>query len=206
MGKEQEWKFSVPEASRFDEILAWEEIRRRMAETPRDYHMQTSYYDTPDCRFSRGRITLRRRLENEPSVICVKAPLPEAGDPSVHGEWELEGTDVIAALPRLTAMGAPAVLLEAPDLVCRWKADFHRRAVLLRMEDGSLAELALDAGSLSSGARSLPLCELELEMKAGGPEAALALLRALRERFHLAPLPLSKFARARALDDLPGDR
>ena len=202
MGKELEWKLAVPEACLLDDILAWTEIRRRMAEEPRFYHMRTSYYDTPDRRFSRRQITVRCRLENETPVICVKAPLPgaEADARFFRGEWELEGTDIPAALPRLVEMGAPAVLLEPVTLTCMWEADFERRAVLLVFEDGSAAELALDLGALYGPTHSLPLCELELEQKRGEPAATLALLAALRERFALKPQEKSKFARARALD------
>ena len=200
MGKELEWKLAVPEAGLLDEILAWEGVRARMAEEPRFYHMQSSYYDAPDRRFSRRRITLRCRLENEISVICVKAPLPEADDRFLHGEWEVEGADLAAALPKLVELGAPALLLESVELNCLWRADFERRAVLLRFEDGSAAELALDLGALYGPTHSLPLCELELELKEGGPAAALALVAVLRERFSLKPQEKSKFARARALD------
>lgn len=200
MGKELEWKLAVPEACLLDDILAWEGVRARMAEEPRFYHMQSSYYDTPDRRFSRRRITLRRRLENETPVICVKAPLPGADDRYLHGEWEVEGADAAAALPRLVEMGAPEELLEPVPLVCMWEADFERRAVLLRFDDGSAAELALDLGALYGPTHSLPLCELELELKEGGPAAALTLLAALRERYALKPQEKSKFARARALD------
>lgn len=200
MGKEMEWKLAVPEACLLDDILAWEGVRTRMAEEPRFYHMQSSYYDTPDRRFSRRRITVRHRLENETPVICVKAPLPGADDRYLHGEWEVEGADVAAALPRLVELGAPEELLEPVPLVCMWEADFERRAVLLRFDDGSAAELALDLGALYGPTHSLPLCELELELKEGEPAAALVLLAALRERFSLKPQEKSKFARARALD------
>ena len=199
MGKEQEWKLAVPDPALLDEILTWEGIHSRMLEEPRHYHMQSAYYDTLDRRFSRRRITLRRRMENEISVVCVKAPLADAADPYTHGEWELEADDLAAALPRLVEMGAPAALLEPAELRCMWRADFQRRAVLLGFDDGSTSELALDAGTLSGPNRSLPLCELELEMKSGAPTRTLLLLSTLRGRFGLQPQEKSKFARAREL-------
>ena len=85
-------------------------------------------------------------------------------------------------------------------MVCMWEADFQRRAVLLRFDDGSASELALDLGALYGPTHSLPLCELELELKQGEPAATLALLEALQTRFALKPQEKSKFARARALD------
>ena len=199
MGKEQEWKLSVPDPALLGEILAWEGIQSRMLEAPRPYHMRSAYYDTLDRRFSRRRITIRRRMENDRSVVCVKAPLADAADPYTHGEWELEADDLAAALPRLVELGAPAVLLEPAELRCMWRADFRRRAVLLGFADGSTSELALDYGSLSGPSRSMPLCELELEMKSGDPAATLGLLLLLRQRFGLLPQEKSKFARAREL-------
>ncbi len=199
MGTELEWKLTVPNRKLLDEILACPEIQSRRAEEPRHYHMQSSYFDSPDRFLSRRRITLRRRMENETPVICVKAPLPGQADAFLRGEWELEGRDVRAALPRLVELGAPQALLEPQELVCLWKADFQRRAVLLRFEDGSACELALDFGTLSGPGGSIPLCELELERKAGAPEALLSLHRFLRERFGLEPQTKSKFARAREL-------
>ena len=201
MGTELEWKYAVPESSGLDTILAWQEIQQRMLETVRHYHMQSDYYDTADQRFSRARITIRRRLENEFSVVCVKALLSNPADPHLRGEWEVEDSDVIHALPRLAALGAPRVILESAFLQSLWRAEFHRRAVLLRLDDGSAAELALDHGTLSGPGGSAPLCELELELKEGKPDAARAFVAAIAAHFGLEPQPLSKFARAKALRD-----
>ena len=212
MGTELEWKYALPDPALLDEIAACETVRGRTVESPRRCHMQSEYYDTPDHRFFRERTTLRHRLEDESSVFCMKAPLrgeqsvgtalcrpsPEA-DPHLRGEWETEAADLASALPRLAALGAPVPPADTPlQVLCR--ADFIRRAVLLRLDDGSTAELALDLGTLSGATRSLPLCELELELKSGEPAAARAFAEALAARFSLRPEPLSKFARASALE------
>lgn len=198
MGTEQEWKLSVPSEALLDEIPAWEGLRSLFAETPRDYRMQTTYYDLPDRSLARRGITLRRRLENERSVVCVKAPLPGAADSHLHGEWELEAETLSAALPRLAAMGAPPLPENAePVPVCG--AEFRRRAVLLRLADGSACELALDRGRLFGAGGSMPLCELELELKEGPPDATAALCETLRQRFGLLPQEKSKYVRARSL-------
>ncbi len=212
MGTELEWKYALPDPALLDEIAACETVRGRTVESPRRCHMQSEYYDTPDHRFFRERTTLRHRLEDESSVFCMKAPLrgeqsvgtalcrpsPEA-DPHLRGEWETEAADLASALPKLAALGAPVPPADTSlQVLCR--ADFIRRAVLLRLDDGSTAELALDLGTLSGATRSLPLCELELELKSGEPAAARAFAEALAARFSLRPEPLSKFARASALE------
>lgn len=202
MATEQEWKLRVPEAGTLDEILAWGPVAELLAEPVRTYRMKTTYYDAPDRRFSAGHVTLRRRMENETSVLCVKAPLPgpaPADGGKRRGEWELEGEDLNAALPRLAALGAPAELLDAPPLIPVCGAEFVRRAALLRFDDGSACELALDLGTLSGARETQPLCELELELKEGAPAATLELLRRLTARFSLAVQPLSKYARAKSL-------
>ena len=199
MGKEMEWKRSVPEAALLDGILRDPAVSALAAEEVRVYEMRTVYYDTPERELGKRKITLRCRMENEISVVCVKAPLPDAPDPHMHGEWELEGTDPLAALPRLVALGAPEDLLRYENLACVCGAAFRRRALLLRFPDGSEAELALDLGSLNGPTASEPLCELELEMKSGAPDRAYALLEELTARYSLAVQERSKYARASRL-------
>lgn len=199
MGTELEWKYDLPEALPDGDLLSWKPLRRRMVGMPRLWRMRTTYYDTPDRALSARGITLRRRLENNLSVICAKAPLPGAADPHARGEWELAGSDPAAALQELVRLGAPSELTElgCPVPVCG--AAFVRTAVLLRFSDGSAAELALDHGTLFGAARSVPLHVLELELKEGAPDEPLAFAEALAARFALAPQPRSKYARARAL-------
>lgn len=199
MGTELEWKYELPQALSFEEILSWEELRERAVEEPRRYHMQTSYYDTPDRRLGSRMITLRRRLENQRSVVCCKAPVPGAADSRLRGEWELEAPEPAAALPGLIALGAPPELAELEGLAPICGADFRRLALLLRLEGGGCAELALDQGRLFGPARSLPFRELELELKEGDAEPARDLVRRLAERFGLRPQEQSKLARAREL-------
>ena len=199
MGTELEWKYDLPEALPDGDLLSWVPLRSRMAGTPRLYRMQTTYYDTPDRALSARGITLRRRLENNLSVICAKAPLPGAADPHARGEWELAGSDPAAALQELVRQGAPSELTELGRPVPVCGAAFVRTAVLLRFADGSAAELALDHGKLFRAARSAPLHVLELELKEGAPAESLAFLKALAERFSLEPQPKSKYARARSL-------
>lgn len=198
MGKELEWKLAVPDAATLDAVLAWEELRELLRETPRQYHMQTTYFDDSARSLFSRRITLRRRLENETVVFCVKAPLPEPAEAALRGEWEVCCQTLAEALPLLAAQGAPA-LLDCATLHPICGADFRRRAALLRFADGSACELALDCGTLSGPTETAPLCELELEMKVGAPDATLALLRRLAARFALSPEKHSKSVRARSL-------
>ena len=199
MGQELEWKFIAENEALQEAILAWEPVRRLAAADPVRYRMESVYYDTPDRALEKQRIALRRRLENETSVICVKTSRKEEGNLHLRGEWELEAESPEAALPELVRMGAPEALLKASPLVCVCRADFDRTALTLFFPDGSRSELALDRGTLSGPTNRCPFCEVELELKSGSPDASEAFLQYLLAAFPLHAEPLSKFARAKAL-------
>jgi triphosphatase len=63
-----------------------------------------------------------------------------------------------------------------------------RRTTRLWTRDGAVIEIAVDRGQVSAGAALDPICELELELKAGDPHALYDLARAL---FAIAPIRLS---------------
>ncbi len=203
MATELEWKYAVPSPAVLAELPAWEGFSGLFDGPPKQYHMQTLYLDTADRRLAAADITLRRRMENQTSVVCCKAPLPGETAPAgkLRGEWELETDDMEAALPVLVERGAPRVILEAAadGLAPVCSADFLRTARLLRLPDGTTAELALDSGSLLGQIKTMPFCEVELELKSGNPDACLALIEALAAARGLKPQPLSKYARAKRL-------
>ncbi len=189
MGYEFELKFSATE-----QVL--EEI---MAAYPLEYQsmeMQTVYYDTADHGLSDRHITLRQRLENGQPVCTVKTPGVGVG----RGEWECKCPDIHEGIYRLCELGAPKELLvlTAPGVEKVCGARFQRRAATLSYE-GTGLELALDKGMLMGGGKERPLCEVEVELKEGDPQAAIAFARELAERFGLQQEEKSKFRRALAL-------
>ena len=158
--------------------------------------METTYYDTRDGKLSEHHVTLRRRMENDRSVCTVKTPVSGYG----RGEWECDCDRIEDAIDILCELGAPRQLLfltaEGVSPVCG--ARFIRRCG--RMDVGGISvELALDRGVLLGGGREVPLCEVEVELKAGQPEAAVAFAENLAEEFGLRPERKSKFRRALAL-------
>ena len=155
--------------------------------------METTYYDTPDRVLSLRHWTLRRRLENGRSVCTLKIPAPGGA----RGEWETECGGILEAVPQLCALGAPGELAALTQggvtEVCG--ARFTRLAGMIRLEDCAV-ELALDAGVLTGGGREVPLREVEVELKSGAREGAVAFAKALAEEFCLVPQPKSKYRRA----------
>ena len=157
--------------------------------------METAYYDTPSGAMSRRRYTLRRRLENGISICTLKTPAGNA-----RREWEVECEDITAAIPKLMAMGAPADLeyLVKEGLVHICGAKFTRLAKTVSLPECT-AEIALDKGVLLGGGKTEPLCEAEVELKAGTKAACDTFAGEMAERFGLVPEEKSKFARALAL-------
>ena len=159
----------------------------------REIRMETTYYDTPDRLLRQLRWTLRRRMENGVSVCTVKSNL---GDGS-RGEWETECGDILSAIPKLIALGAPVALIEytGGGITATCGARFLRKALELPAGSG-LVELALDRGVLLGGGRELPFGEAEVELKQGADQDAVAFAAALAARFGLTPEPKSKLRRA----------
>ena len=158
--------------------------------------METTYYDNAAGDFSRLKWTFRRRMENEKSVCTLKTPWEGLG----RAEFEVECEDIEAAVPLLTAQGAPGELAQmvSGGIAPSCGAKFLRLAGILELE-GCTVELALDEGILLGGGKELPFQEVEVELKAGSVAAALAFGTALAEELGLQPEHKSKVARARAL-------
>ena len=158
--------------------------------------METTYYDTPDRKLTERHCTLRRRMENETSVCTYKCPHKDGG----RGEWEVEAASIEEGIIKLCDAGAGPELLYATvaGLVEVCGARFTRLAAPLEVP-GATVELALDQGVLIGNGKELPFAEVEVELKAGTDEAAVAFAKALAEEFGLVPEGKSKFARAMAL-------
>ena len=158
--------------------------------------METTYYDTPDGNIRALRWTLRSRRENGVTVCALKTP----GEGFGHGEWEVCCEKIEKAIGPMLAKGAPKQLYYFAQAglspVCG--ARFTRLAGLIDAP-GCTVELALDEGVLLGGGKEAPLCEIEVELKAGSEEAAAAFAIELAQEYGLRPETRSKIARAMAL-------
>lgn len=159
----------------------------------REISMVSTYYDTPNQDLLQRRWTLRCRTENETSVCALKAPCAEGG----RCEWETECDDITASIPVLCDLGAPEELktLTAAGLEAVCGARFVRQAALIELDECTV-ELALDRGILKGGARINLLGEVEVELKSGSEEAAVAFAKALAVKYGLIPERNSKYIRA----------
>lgn len=159
----------------------------RQGDTTRQ-RLRATYFDTQDGALSGHGIVVRMRQEGRKWVQTAKAPgrgalerlehnAPVAPDeagaaPAVdlarHG-----GTLVGKAIRRALRLKADAAF---PPLVALYETDVTRLSVCVQHGESEV-ELALDEGRIVAGARSLPVRELEIELKQGRPEDAVLLAR-----------------------------
>ncbi len=148
------------------------------------------YFDTPDLALQKAGASLRVRESKGLRVQTLKR-----GEGLAREEHEaaIEG---LAPDPGLGPL--PDLMPAGSSLKPAFNVRVSRRQRLVRHGDAEI-ELALDQGEVVGGDASAPICEVELELKSGAPDALFALARSLGEA---APLYLSfdsKAARGQAL-------
>ena len=189
MGIEFELKFR---ATPVQQVL----LMKKFPQEATSFAMETTYYDTIDGALSRRAYTLRRRMENDLSVCTLKTPAGTYG----RREFEVNCQSIEEALPVLCQQSGidDLAALTAAGVTPLCGAKFTRIAKTILLPDCKV-ELALDQGVLTGGGKEIPLCEVEVELKEGKPEAAIAFAKTLAEAYGLTPENKSKFVRAREL-------
>jgi inorganic triphosphatase YgiF len=157
--------------------------------------LETIYYDTPQRHLQRAGYSLRLRRDGDRWSQSLKAldgftrfeseQSLRAGAPDLS---LLEGTPANA----IVGLGAPP----APVFVTRVARRSRRRDV-----PGANIEFSLDEGEIVVRDRTWPISELELELKAGDPQALFSEGRRLASHVALSPTFLSKAERGFALAD-----
>lgn len=172
--------------------------RRKPVQQP----LHNIYFDTPDQALRQQRVALRLRRVGPPAQARWLQTLKTAGlDNSAlsrRGEWE---SPVREACLSATALAASPWSEIDPDgrLLARLRpcfvTDFERTVWLVRRRDGSVVEVALDIGQLLADECQAPICELELELKAGTPAALFALAHEIARSIAVLPTHQSKAER-----------
>ncbi|MBR0694933.1 CYTH and CHAD domain-containing protein [Bradyrhizobium lablabi] len=193
LGREIELKLLV-DADRMADFNAAPIIATNARNKGGRRHLKSVYYDTPDRTLKRNGLSLRVRQNGTRFVQTVKAEL--ADDPLRRGEWEANvpsiAPDVELAMPFI-----PAKLrsdLRRHELEPVFAADIHRHARMVELPSGTI-EVAFDQGSLKSGNQSMPVSEIELELKGGNASAIFELALRLADHGSVRPSIRSKSAR-----------
>jgi inorganic triphosphatase YgiF len=162
--------------------------------------LHSVYYDTPDLDLRRRGISLRvrhvdgRRLQ---TVKCDGADAPQLARLECEHEIEGERPDLTCVeetgLQQLFSdVGAPALLQPM------FATEIDRTAWQFN-HDGAAIECALDMGKIRAGKKSLPVRELELELKSGEVAGLFEAADAISRKFALPLEWESKSQRGYAL-------
>ncbi len=164
--------------------------------------LRTQYFDTPDGTLRAAGVAVRVRSIGRHRIQTVKTGGESLGGISVRGEWERE---IAGDRPEAAALAdTPLAPLFAPATVRALRptvATAVRRTEMLVDGGQALITLAFDTGSVSAGDRTLPLAEVELELRQGPPRALFDLALRLHEAAPLRIGRASKFERGMRLLD-----
>ncbi len=196
-------------------------LARRLAQTPVLARRKTTrlqlhnvYYDTPEQTLRTQRVALRtRRVDGAPGLAgeAPRAPqwlqtLKMAGREdsalSQRGEWEAQVPGDALSAKALKA--TPWTQLDPDGRLFKalqpcFATTFERTLWLVRRRDGSVVEVALDLGHIVAGDQTTGICELELELKAGTPDALFEVAQQIARSVALLPVNTSKAGQGFAL-------
>lgn len=180
--KEFEIKYQVPPLRR-----AVLEAALQAGAGTRRVRLQAAYFDTPGRDLARAGLALRLRKEGRRWVQTLKA----AGEDALtRFEHSVTLDAVQAVVDPARHAGTPqgdrllALVRGAGPLAETYRTEAWRRLRRVRHRLGQV-ELALDVGEIRSGERRLPLCEFEVELVDGEPEAVLEVAGRWMARFGL---------------------
>jgi len=198
---EFELKLEIPPA-RFKGVKA--AVQRGQVAQQR---LQARYFDTPDHRLAAQGVVVRLRKEGRQWVQTAKAPGSRPLERLEHNVALGVQTMPLPDLARHQQAPVGACIRRAlqlspdeafPALVMVYSSNVVRLSRLLRVR-GAVVEVALDQGHIAAGNHSLPVSELELELKQGQPASAAALAASWCTKHGLWLSSVSKSAKGQRL-------
>ena len=173
------------------------------------------YFDTPSRTLRQHDIGLRIRGNNHRFEQTLKTAGKSIGGLQQRPEYnvqldESKNQNVLLPVPnlRLFPVSAWPKTINVDDLQVEieilFSTHFERNIYLLEFSDADIVELAWDLGEVTSGNKSVPICEIELELKKG---STTSLFKLAKRIVSLLPTSIgtdSKAARGyNLLDGLP---
>ena len=192
--------------------------------------LQAFYFDTVDGALAKNGLTLRMRKEGNDWVQTAKGLTSNALDRLEHNveigslatnvaQTKVSGlktasNEVLTYMPSINVLRhkdekVGKLIIKAlkikpnepiPALILLYETDVQRLKFIVK-KAGSAIEVALDQGMVVSGGRSAALCELEIELKEGGPEHAAALARTWCAKYGLWLSTINKSMKGQRLHD-----
>ena len=209
---EFELKFEVPAASLANLLAA---VRTKKAQLQ---ILQACYFDTENQTLAKHGVVIRIRRENGIWVQTIKASTNNALERLEHNlsidvglndiNNVMPSIDLSQKIPKNIRQLLESILKinldqQTPALVPVFETDVQRLKFDVT-HAGSKIEVALDQGMVESNGKSVALCELEIELKQGKPEHAVAVARKWRSQYGLNISTISKSMKGQRLHDYLG--
>ena len=169
------------------------------------------YYDTPELHLARQGLGLRLRRQGDTWVQTVKfVPATtssssldndaEASSRGLHTRVEIEHVTATQALELQHIEHAPmrdflTSASIAPVLQPVFTTRIQRTQWHIPCPKNGMAELALDIGTIECNTHTMPVTEVEIELKQGALEALLPIVQTLQQELALSPQPYNKAER-----------
>ena len=158
------------------------------------------YFDTPARDLSAARVALRLRRDGEVIIQTLKCRGQSVAGLSERNEYEWQLDKVKLDLKKLDDSCWPEQLAELDKKTIKplFTTDFIREYAEIAWGRGKakvVIEAAIDQGFVVAGKRKEAICELELELREGAPEALLELAAELSASLALMPCDISKAER-----------
>jgi triphosphatase len=176
--------------------------RKKIQFIYQEKQLENSYFDTADFNLRQYDMGLRVRRNNEHREQTIKTAGRVVGGLHSRPEYNI---DIESNFPDLVLFPAniwhteQSVAGIQSDLLVLFNTDFKRSTWLITDEQNNEIELAFDQGSITSGSQSEQICEIELELVKGTPQALFSLAEILFEEIAMRPGIESKAARGYAL-------
>lgn len=200
---EIEAKYRVDDPAVFAQVQAATTIGPFSLQARPSEHQTNTYFDTADLRLRAGRYGLRVRDVGERRVATLKGGGGVQGARHQREEWEqsIGEDDHPQRWPDCEVRDRVLALLDGAELLPVVVVQTLRHVIDVLRDGRTVAEMALDEGTIRCGNRGMPFREIEVELK-GGSEADLdEVVAALLAQFALEPEEQSKLARGMALYD-----
>lgn len=189
---EIELKLALP----LQQVDAFLKRMARRRGQPVQQDLVTRYFDTPDFALSAQGVALRVRRIGRRWLQTLKTEGERYGGLSQRVEYEMpirRGVPDWSRFPVEALACVPEALRD--ELVPVFETRFNRTAWLIKGKSGAQIEVALDVGEVLAGKQSQPICEIELELKAGQADALFDLALDWAGQFDCVPFDISKAER-----------
>ncbi|MGV8916712.1 MAG: inorganic triphosphatase [Pseudomonas sp.] len=164
------------------------------------------YFDTPERELAQAKVALRIRRDGDAIIQTLKTKGNSVAGLSERNEYNWDLAKAKLDLKKLDGECWPEQLAELDKKTIKplFTTDFVRERAEIAWGRGKskvVIEAALDLGNVIVGKQKEEICELELELREGEPDALLELAAELGLTLPLMPCDISKAERGYRLFD-----